>query len=206
MDELEMILQLQDLRSHCRDFSADNEAFQKDVEALNMAIGYIIDTMERIQVSEEIIDSTENEKVGDISKNPQFTDKEIYLHLIWHNEDPYDPVINPIWEGYIKDVPEKYINFNITGISRSMKDYEKGIEGFYISCRNEYTVYIKETTTKKITLNAESHEAAYKAAKEMYVTSDVITSDDKKEIKIDGCSGTVGLLNKEKEYEEIPEI
>lgn len=127
MDKSEMILQLQALRSHCRDFSADNEAFQKDVEALNMAIGYIVDTMDRILVSEESIHSEENEKVGDICKNPQFTDKEIYLHLVWHNEDSYSPVINPIWEGYIKDVPEKYINFNITGISRSMKDYEKEI-------------------------------------------------------------------------------
>ena len=191
MDKTDMLLQLQDLKLHYSEIAKDNEVYKKNLEALKMAIGIIFDTMEAEQLSAEKMDS-DNITIKDICSDPDFKEKEIFIHLVWNNKDPYDPIVVPIWEGYMKDIPKEYMNFKVISTSRSMKDFQNGITGFYFRCENKYTIYIKQSMSKNITINALSENEAFREVSKMYNSGEITFSAD------DYDEFSMGIIDQEK--------
>lgn len=185
MDKGEMLMQLQDLKFHCSEFASDNETFAKDVEALEMAIGLIFEDMlseskiseqKNIELNPDLADKI---TVRNICKEPDNIKSELYLHLVWQPENPDEPMLEPIWEGYITDIPEEYMDYKVENTGRSMKDFEMGVDGFYIYCKNEIEVEITETLQKRVKINAKNDEAALDIANEKYKNGEIIlTADD----------------------------
>lgn len=118
------------------------------------------------------------ETVKDICKDPDLSNYDIYIHLAWKNEDPYEPMVDMIWEGYIEDIPEEYMNYIVVDSGKSLSDSQKGINGYYLFCSNEYEVEITETLQRTVKVNASNQEEALKKVEERYNRGEIILSAD----------------------------
>lgn len=65
-----------------------------------------------------------------------------YIHLDKAQDDEFDPLITPIWEGYLKDVPEEYMDYEVVRSGQSLADQEKGITGFRLEIKSQAKSYI----------------------------------------------------------------
>jgi len=74
-------------------------------------------------------------KVKEIIKQNMEDINSIFIHLENEKEDPYDPMIDVLWEGYLKDIPEEYYDKEVVKTSQSLRDNEKGINGFYLTLK-----------------------------------------------------------------------
>lgn len=80
--------------------------------------------------------------VRDICEDSDNKNNDIYIHLAWKKDDPYDPNLDLIWEGNLEDIPEEYMDYIVVGSGKSMSDLQKGLNGYYLFCSNEYEIEI----------------------------------------------------------------
>lgn len=70
--------------------------------------------------------ATQNEKEKDL----------YFIHLRKERKDRYDPLIIELWSGWLKDIPEKYMEYEVLEAVQSLRDWESGITGFYLEIRD----------------------------------------------------------------------
>lgn len=72
-------------------------------------------------------------RVEDIFKQNQEESSTIFIHLQKARQDEYAPLMeNNLWDGWLRDIPNEYMECAATIIGQSLTDLEKGITGFYI--------------------------------------------------------------------------
>ena len=76
--------------------------------------------------------------IKDIVEENRKEKENYYLHICYkESEDKYDPLINMLWEGWLKDVPEQHMNYEVKSVGQSLSDLQKGITGFLIEVDKE---------------------------------------------------------------------
>lgn len=73
--------------------------------------------------------------VKDVFIENQEEKETIYIHLTEEKKDEFDPLTVPIWDGWLKDIPEKYMEYEVIRTGQSLKDLENGVIGFYLEIR-----------------------------------------------------------------------
>ncbi len=74
-------------------------------------------------------------KVKDVFEQNQEEKDTIYIHLTKEKKDKYDPVSVGLWDGWLKDIPDAYMELEVVGTGQSLKDLENGIIGFYVETK-----------------------------------------------------------------------
>lgn len=71
-------------------------------------------------------------KVRDVVEQNKEEKDTIFIHLHKENKDEYDSLIVPVWDGWLKDIPKEFMEYEVKSTGQSLADLEKGIIGFYI--------------------------------------------------------------------------
>ena len=74
--------------------------------------------------------------VKDVFEQNQEEKDNIYIHLTKEKKDKYDPLSIGIWDGWLKDIPDEYMQHEVISTGQSLKDLENGIVGFYLEIRD----------------------------------------------------------------------
>ncbi len=65
-------------------------------------------------------------KVKDMCIENQEEKDSIFVHLNKAKEDNFDPLIEGLWEGWLKDVPDEYMDYEVVSKGQSLADLERG--------------------------------------------------------------------------------
>jgi len=71
----------------------------------------------------------------DVCIENQAEKEHIYIHLTDVRADEYDPLCKTLWEGWLADIPDGYMNYKLVRTAQSLKDNENGINGFYLEIK-----------------------------------------------------------------------
>lgn len=73
-------------------------------------------------------------RVIDIFEQNQEEKDTIFIHLI--DEKECDSLGTILWEGWLKDIPDKFMEWKVESTGQSLRDLENGIVGFYVDIIN----------------------------------------------------------------------
>lgn len=78
-------------------------------------------------------------KVKDIVEQNQ-EGKDTYLIHIYYKEsdDEFDPLFDTLWDGWIKDIPNKYMEYEVKSTGQSLSDLQNGITGLLVEVKKPY--------------------------------------------------------------------
>ena len=73
--------------------------------------------------------------VKDILNENQEEKDTIYIHLRKEKSNEYDPLIVPLWNGWLRDIPVEFMESEVKSTGQSLADLENGFIGFYIEIK-----------------------------------------------------------------------
>lgn len=88
-----------------------------------------------------------------------------YIHLEAEKADKFDPVSNVVWEGYLGNIPDKYMDCEVISTGQSLADREKGIAGFYLEIKERELEHIK-TSGNRLFVDLDGTCAVWQAVAE----------------------------------------
>lgn len=111
---------------------------------------------ERVLSVEKVI------KVKDVAAENQENKETYFIHLEKEKKDKFDPLTEIIWEGWLKDIPDEYMECEVLSSGESLRDAEQGRTGFYLEIKMVECSGIEKVFERLKAKNLPMVKSAYK--------------------------------------------